>query len=234
MTEAQRLKILRDALGLTTRQLAEQVGVTSIADVERGKVGISKRLGAALLEKFRVNPVWLIEGTGEMFVNGIADQPTPGHERPTSNADPVPVRNISDVPIVDLRAYAGIQSQPFKAITEIDLREYPTIQVVNIRFASQPLAFIVAGDSMEPKFSDGDIVICERALTTDFSANKFYVVRYLPDADNDGSVIALKQVKVLLERRIQLLSLNPDYPTVETYATRLKEAWIVKQRQTPF
>lgn len=70
MTESERLKEIRKVLGLTQRELSETLEIKqgSYSDVERGKAGISALLLKNLIRKFRVNPLWLCEGEGSMFI----------------------------------------------------------------------------------------------------------------------------------------------------------------------
>lgn len=71
MTEGERLKEIRKVLGLTQRELSEALEIKqgSYSDVERGKAGISSLLLKNLIKKFRVNPIWLCEGEGRMFIS---------------------------------------------------------------------------------------------------------------------------------------------------------------------
>lgn len=76
MTENERLKALRSTLGLTQRLFSQSLEIKqgSYSDVERGKAGISAVLLKNLIRKYRVNPLWLCEGEGSMFIeqkNGI-------------------------------------------------------------------------------------------------------------------------------------------------------------------
>jgi len=70
MTESERLKESRKVLNLTQRELSEKLEIKqgSYSDVERGKAGISALLLKNLIRKFRVNPLWLCEGEGAMFI----------------------------------------------------------------------------------------------------------------------------------------------------------------------
>lgn len=70
MTENERLKALRSTLGLTQRLFSQSLEIKqgSYSDVERGKAGISAVLLKNLIRKYRVNPLWLCEGEGSMFI----------------------------------------------------------------------------------------------------------------------------------------------------------------------
>ncbi len=70
MTENERLKSIRNQLGLTQRVFSESLDIKqgSYSDVERGKAGVSAVLLKNLIRKYRVNPLWLCEGEGSMFI----------------------------------------------------------------------------------------------------------------------------------------------------------------------
>jgi transcriptional regulator with XRE-family HTH domain len=70
MTESERLKEIRKVLDLTQREMSDALEIKqgSYSDVERGKAGISALLLKNLIRKYRVNPLWLCEGEGSMFI----------------------------------------------------------------------------------------------------------------------------------------------------------------------
>ena len=71
MTESERLREIRKVLGLTQKELSDALSIKqgSYSDVERGKAGISAVLLKNLIRKFRINPLWLCEGEGSMFID---------------------------------------------------------------------------------------------------------------------------------------------------------------------
>jgi len=71
MSENERLKEIRKLLEFTQREFSETLDIKqgSYSDVERGKAGISAVLLKNLIRRFRVNPLWLCEGEGEMFID---------------------------------------------------------------------------------------------------------------------------------------------------------------------
>jgi transcriptional regulator with XRE-family HTH domain len=71
MSENERLKEIRKSLELTQREFSDALDIKqgSYSDVERGKAGISAVLLKNLIRRFRINPLWLCEGEGEMFID---------------------------------------------------------------------------------------------------------------------------------------------------------------------
>ncbi len=73
MSENERLKEIRKSLDLTQREFSDALDIKqgSYSDVERGKAGISAVLLKNLIRRFRINPLWLCEGEGDMFIDSI-------------------------------------------------------------------------------------------------------------------------------------------------------------------
>jgi len=71
MSENERLKEIRKSLELTQREFSDALDIKqgSYSDVERGKAGISAVLLKNLIRRFRINPLWLCEGEGGMFID---------------------------------------------------------------------------------------------------------------------------------------------------------------------
>ena len=70
---------------------------------------------------------------------------------------------------------------------------------------SEPFALRVLGDSMEPEFNEGDIIIIEPGVLVD---NGCYVV-----AEHDGEYF-FRRLSIEHDKWY-LKPLNPDYPAVE-------------------
>ena len=70
MTVAERLKELRYKLGLSQKEFAERVGIhyMTLSKYESGKYRPSLRFLKKVEEVFNVNPQWLLEGKGDMFL----------------------------------------------------------------------------------------------------------------------------------------------------------------------
>lgn len=64
---------LRTALGLTQAELGDIIGIkkATISMIESGKANLSKRARLKLLQTYNVNPDWLDNGNGTMFVEDL-------------------------------------------------------------------------------------------------------------------------------------------------------------------
>ena len=70
MTENERVRMLRKELGLTLEKFGERFGVkkTSISDIENGRRNLTDHMFMSICREFNVNPDWLRNGDGEMFI----------------------------------------------------------------------------------------------------------------------------------------------------------------------
>ena len=65
----ERIKELRDALGITLEEFGSRLGVTrtAISRLERGNRGVTDQMAISICREFGVNEQWLRTGDGEMF-----------------------------------------------------------------------------------------------------------------------------------------------------------------------
>lgn len=76
MTENERIKEVRKALGLTQDKFGAKLGVgkTAVSKVENGENSITDQLRLAVCREFRVSEDWLRTGEGDMFVQPAEDE----------------------------------------------------------------------------------------------------------------------------------------------------------------
>lgn len=65
----ERIKELRDALGITLEEFGSRLGVTrtAISRLERGNRGVTDQMAISICREFGVNEHWLRTGEGEML-----------------------------------------------------------------------------------------------------------------------------------------------------------------------
>lgn len=65
----ERIKELRDVLGITLEEFGNRLGVTrtAISRLERGNRGVTDQMAISICREFGVNETWLRTGEGEMF-----------------------------------------------------------------------------------------------------------------------------------------------------------------------
>lgn len=76
MTENERVKELRKALGLTQEKFGERVGLkkSAISQIESGVNGVTDQLLLSVCREFNVNEDWLRTGEGSMFMESNEDE----------------------------------------------------------------------------------------------------------------------------------------------------------------
>ena len=69
MNQGERIKKLRETLGLTLESFGEKVGVTrgAISNLEKGNRNLTDQMKKAICREFGVDYIWLTTGEGEMF-----------------------------------------------------------------------------------------------------------------------------------------------------------------------
>ena len=67
----ERVRELRKSLGLTLEKFGANLGVgkTAISKIESGDRGLTDQMFLAIVREYNVNPDWLRNGTGPMFLD---------------------------------------------------------------------------------------------------------------------------------------------------------------------
>ena len=75
MTKNERVRKVRNELGLTCEAFGDRLGVSkvSISNLENGVNNLSPRMSKAICREYNVNPYWLETGEGEMFIEPSYD-----------------------------------------------------------------------------------------------------------------------------------------------------------------
>ena len=75
MTQGERIKDVRNSLGLTLEKFGEKLGVTktAISRIEKGERSLTGQMTKSICREFSVDYMWLTTGEGEMFVESDDD-----------------------------------------------------------------------------------------------------------------------------------------------------------------
>ena len=75
MTQSERIKDVRNSLGLTLEKFGEKLGVTktAISRLEKGERSLTEQMTKSICREFSVDYMWLTTGEGEMFVESDDD-----------------------------------------------------------------------------------------------------------------------------------------------------------------
>lgn len=71
MTQGERIKDVRNSLGLTLEKFGVKLGVTktAISRIEKGERSLTEQMTKSICREFGVDYIWLTTGEGEMFVD---------------------------------------------------------------------------------------------------------------------------------------------------------------------
>ena len=71
MTQGERIKEVRNSLGLTREKFGDRLGVTKVAisNIEKGNRNLTEQMTKSICREFSVDYIWLTTGDGEMFVD---------------------------------------------------------------------------------------------------------------------------------------------------------------------
>ena len=75
MTQGERVREVRKALGLTLEKFGDKIGMkkNSVSQIENGKNNVTDANIKAICREFNVDYIWLTTGKGEMFVDSDDD-----------------------------------------------------------------------------------------------------------------------------------------------------------------
>ncbi len=213
MSVGERIKQLRELLGLTQTEFASRIGITykMLGLYERGKYEPPEKVLKLISSTFGVSYEWLKEGKGEMWERKDKAILEGAGARLTEFAE-----RLVRIPIVG-DAGAGFPKSP------ADIKEVGYILVSKEtlqkggRFAVQ-----VCGDSMEPTLQDGDFVVFKPYLGdgSDIPSGKVVVVR------NIGGELIVKRL-VRVDGVMVLTSDNPKYPPIPPERAQEEELQVV-------
>lgn len=71
MTQGERIREVRKALGLTLEKFGEKIGMkkNSVRQLENGKNSVTEQVVKAICREYNVDYMWLTTGDGEMFID---------------------------------------------------------------------------------------------------------------------------------------------------------------------
>lgn len=197
----ERLKILRKSLGLTQTEFGKRIGMTmqGIQKWEKGKSKPQQSTIKALISTFNVNPDWLLNGTGEMFLDDASRQ-----------------QEVSD--IISIPYYPEVSAAAGSGALVYDENSVKHLQIssaiINITTGHNVCLINATGNSMQPVIDDRDLLLVD--LThKNFIDEGIYVVRL----ENTLLVKRLQKVP----NGIVLISDNPQYAPITLNSDNFNE-----------
>lgn len=189
MNLADRVKQRRIELGLTQAEAAEKAGIRqqSWASIEEGKT-LKPRNIVGIAESLKSDPSWLMNG---------------------GNFQPVSEVNTRRIPLISyVQAGEMATKSPIEALdgsceyvmTDMDWSEYT-------------FALKIIGDSMEPDFKAGDVIIVDPEIEP--APGEFVVAK---NGEHEATFKKYRPTTVTEDGRqhFELLPLNDDYPIMKS------------------
>ena len=197
----ERLKLLRKSLGLTQTEFGEKIGLSlrGIVKWEKGESKPQQSTIKALVSTFNVNPDWLLNGTGEMFLDNASRQ-----------------QEVSD--IISIPYYPEVSAAAGSGALVYDENSVKHLQIssaiINISTGDNVCLINATGNSMQPVIDDRDLLLVD--LThKDFIDEGIYVVRL----ENTLLVKRLQKIP----NGIVLISDNPQYAPITLNSDNFNE-----------
>ena len=227
MMSAHNIKEIRQLYNFTQEEFAAALGITRelINKMEKGKCGVS-RATSLLIKRF------MEERKSEEFSHEVS---IVGQAAPHPKREVLPYyvqrqeqKNKEEeflVPLVGIKAQAGY-IKGFEQVDFINALERYSLPPGVKKGGAQWSYFEVEGDSMEPTFSDGDVLLTTMVHTEDWRDIKDFCVYVILTADS----LVVKRVFKKSETEWVLISDNE-----EGYAQRLlplshvKEVWTFRR-----
>lgn len=186
MSLATRFKARRLELGMTQVEVANSAGVSqqSIESIESGRTRKPRNL-LELSKALKCNPEWLLNGENIMPLTEISSRRIPV------------ISYVQAGSLTEARAITDLTGDFEYVLADADIPEYC-------------FALRIDGDSMQPEFKEGDIIIIDPELLP--MPGEFVV------AKNGGHEATFKKYRPLGVgiNEFELVPLNPDYPVLRS------------------
>lgn len=220
-------KLKQDKIIKSSRQFAMKLDYLpqSLSEILKLRRDVTLELLRKSVEKFRINPVFLLTGEGPMFMSEDEQQ---GFRVLAIVTTPDDDERIVHVPVPAQAGYASEYSDP------VFIQELPTYTLPDYKYKTGThRSFDVAGDSMEPTLFEGDKVVCsfvepdmwDKALKD----NYVYVIVTRSD-------VLVKRIEnnIAQKKSLLLISDNAFYAPFDVNVSEIVEIWYVRARISPF
>ncbi|MDF2381360.1 helix-turn-helix transcriptional regulator [Nostoc ellipsosporum NOK] len=214
---------------LTNEQLSLALGYKTGNYVSE-MIGVNKSVSSSFLDRLRmyygINPMWVVEGNGDMLVEKNEYDSVDGklsfiHSRRERKNQ----QKIYTAPLVPVKARAGYVSSYDQTDFLNTLEQYALPPGVDPRGAVWRY-FEVDGDSMEPTFGVGDVLLASMVPHDDWQEiRNFYVYVIVTD-----SQVLVKRLYRKSELKWIMISDNESlYPQEILKVDMIKELWVFRR-----
>ncbi|TXI14648.1 MAG: hypothetical protein E6Q66_05980 [Pedobacter sp.] len=202
-----RIKQAIDFKGIGVREFCNMIGVSHGFLTKEREIG-NEKVSKIIDILPEIDPIWLLTGKGEMLATA---QKKEGNTYATPSMKPK-----EGIPLLPIEALANMDSE------DILILQYDCEYFVIPTFKGADFLIAVRGESMSPKYNNGDIVACQKLpLDSFFQWNHIYMLY-----TEQGPLI--KRVKKSgKEGYISVVSDNLDYEPFELARNHIKLLAIV-------
>ena len=230
MFEAYNLLEIRELSGLSQTDFAKKIGITRevVNKMEKGKMKVSKRT-AGLLQKF-LQEYPIRYNWGDVNILGKSSRDGEKRAKPVSFLQQrLEEKNGAStflVPLVGIKAQAGY-IKSFEQTDYIDtLEQYSLPPGVN-PIGAVWRYFEVDGESMEPTFSSGDVVLATMVPAEDWNDIKNFCVYVILTNDQ----LLIKRLYKKSETEWVLISDNEEVaPQMVLQVQDVKQLWLFRRQ----
>lgn len=217
----------------SSRQFAMELDYLpqSLSEILNGRRDVTIEVVRKAVEIYRLNPVFLFSGEGDMFLNNSpepADAPAKELRVLTVVTDANDDERIVHVPIP---AYAGYVNGYDKPVV---LKSMPSFTLPDYKYkVGTHRCFDVAGDAMEPTLFEGDKIVCNylepMLWETAIKDSYVYVV-----VTKDDILVRRVVNNINANGTLKLISDNNFYEPQVTPLSNVNEIWYVRAKISPF
>lgn len=196
-----RIKTLRKTLKMNQNEFANKIHkvTRTLQKYESGEIVPDYSIVQLIAKTFNVNPDWLLNGTGEMFLDNT-----------NNKQEQSDIISIPYYPEVSAAAGSGALVYDENTVKHLQISS----AIINISTGDNVCLINATGNSMQPVIDDRDLLLVDlsQKLITD---EGIYVIRL-------DTTLVVKRVQKILNGII-LISDNPQYPPREISANNFNE-----------
>ncbi|MFK8162150.1 MAG: helix-turn-helix transcriptional regulator [Lewinella sp.] len=197
----------------------------SLSEILKGRRDVTIELLRKAIDKYKMNPVYIMTGDGPMFMTEETNQ---SFRVLTTIQTPNEDELIVHVPLPAQAVYSAELGDPSF------VQDLPTFSLPDYKYkVGTHRSFDVPGDSMEPTLFEGDKVVCSFLEPTLWASGIKDNYAYIIVTRSD---VVVRRVKNLIEesKELELLADNHFYEPYRVSLADLREIWYVRARITPF
>ena len=230
MFDSYNLLEIRELSGLSQADFAQKLGISRevVNKMEKGRMSVSKRTTARIQKYLQENPLGIT--TSDVNILGKSSQVMEKRSRPGSFRQHLweekNNHSVFTVPLVGIKAQAGY----VRGFEQVDYIE--TLEQYSLPPGVNPIGavwryFEVDGDSMEPTFSSGDIVLATMVPHEDWNDIRDFFVYVILTGDQ----LLIKRIYKKSPSEWVLISDNEDVaPQVLLPVDNVKQLWYFRRQ----